>query len=1442
MTPAPPVAIPDMPTGINIPAVDPPQTQGAQPEHPVNGWLSYRASLPEGLPDNAIDALRDKYFNEHVAPQVLQAGYGLEPARQEFMKRTEREGKSSIPRTNVLLKAALASAVALLPQGPMDAEQMSHDAQVEAAKQGIDPRPYEVVGEMLGQAPYWMMGMGAAGEVGAAINVAKAVQRVINVSAGALIQGGYDAAKAPSGQKAIRGMEGAAAGGLMVGAFEGAGSFISKLLEKGASPEEAAAVQKVAIGMASDKEQALAAEAVKSVPDLKEVIQQGVQEQVKSTEAVGTPDVSSVDLMSKRIKVQVRGADGKPYSLGGAVGMRLNDFQKIVDRIGEHLDNGGAVTAVGGDARVVNQFYGMVEEVKAKNGAFDLKLPARNSEGLPTESKNDETIAALKGYQKAAKDKSEELTDESTDTESEDSTDKLMLEMKQKYRISSSNIKSMGYDSDLQRLEVGFHSGHVYSYDNVPQGIYEKLRNYGEDQASAGQYFHDEIRSNPESYPFTKLKSPNLKHELMGPVSTEPAPTDESLEGAAPGGPAGGDVSYKETPLVHRLSGDIPLLQESGAKGGTITPFAGEKPTVMLGPEADRQTLFHENLHGHIGYLGVREDFHDALWDDGAVTKDLANHLMKDYGYMSDPGDLAEEAFTHATSAVRVGDTAKIQELADANSGEADLLRWVTDTSNNLLDLAAQKGDSLHKRTLERRMGAVINRASGQLEDIRNTFRQSGVDISYDKGAFKLNDAGVIHSFPSRSDALTYLETNHVQGLNVPELVDDGLLSDNVPRFDRGLSQPTNTIPPNTSNFPALDEMAAEPKPQGFLLASRYIRPFYDWLSTAAEKQGRQDLWDAFKPIDAQVVSMDNFIRPYAKVLKDTIGKYSKARQSDFFTLFSAAPEDRADVINEFKFSPQEVSHMADFKEQFMDPLHSDLGHDLNDYLRVTLPKLKGGGIDSAFPRFPMLKEFEGQIPHDKSPFQEAIEMGELSPGDTNLSSIAANYLRAGARKVFLNETLNNAAKLVNETNEDGSYKLGLLHQPLARHIEYMRGVPDHSQKVVYSIMSEAIGKINSGLQAVNAKLPANMQIPSISAAPGDVLQKMVLFNYAGQLALRPAILARDVAQYMLTTFPVLGNYSMTGLQKMYPIFKDLKRGTWESEDIYRIPQQYGALIEKSDLQSLGPEGTLLGAAGKWTNKAMSFIQVAHNSNRIAAFWGHEAMAKDALESFLRHGETERLARESGLWFANQGTRNQYLKEAQLLTRGSDLDDISRRIAKEMVETTQWNFKKGANAGIYEYQIGRLFGQYGTWPLNYIEYARRFVQASDKREAAKALTRLVLTHGAVQAAGASAGIDLSSWVFTQPMAYGGGPALQVLTNIPKSLDFESRSGEDARSEIRRAFWPGVLPSFVPGSHAVDQILKGVNSDDHSEFWLRLMGFQPLEGKAALRSQNHLGVN
>ena len=60
----------------------------------------------------------------------------------------------------------------------------------------------------------------------------------------------------------------------------------------------------------------------------------------------------------------------------------------------------------------------------------------------------------------------------------------------QRTPVSSSNIRSIGYDAPTSILEVEFDSGDVYQYFNVPEHVY---RNFLV-ASSHGQFLNDYIR------------------------------------------------------------------------------------------------------------------------------------------------------------------------------------------------------------------------------------------------------------------------------------------------------------------------------------------------------------------------------------------------------------------------------------------------------------------------------------------------------------------------------------------------------------------------------------------------------------------------------------------------------------------------------------------------------------------------------------------------------------------------------------------------------------------------------------------------------------------------------------------------------------------------------------------------------------------------------------
>lgn len=64
--------------------------------------------------------------------------------------------------------------------------------------------------------------------------------------------------------------------------------------------------------------------------------------------------------------------------------------------------------------------------------------------------------------------------------------------------VDSSNLASIGYDSNSLILEIEFNHGGVYQYFDVPENVYEELMNAD----SHGVYFSANIRND---YQYKKI-------------------------------------------------------------------------------------------------------------------------------------------------------------------------------------------------------------------------------------------------------------------------------------------------------------------------------------------------------------------------------------------------------------------------------------------------------------------------------------------------------------------------------------------------------------------------------------------------------------------------------------------------------------------------------------------------------------------------------------------------------------------------------------------------------------------------------------------------------------------------------------------------------------------------------------------------------------------------
>ena len=180
------------------------------------------------------------------------------------------------------------------------------------------------------------------------------------------------------------------------------------------------------------------------------------------------------------------------------------------------------------------------------------------------------------------------------------------------------------------------------------------------------------------------------------------------------------------------------------------------------------------------------------------------------------------------------------------------------------------------------------------------------------------------------------------------------------------------------------------------------------------------------------------------------------------------------------------------------------------------------------------------------------------------------------------------------------------------------------------------------------------------------------------------------------------------------------------------------------------------------------------------------------------------------------------------------IEDAVNKIALETVDLTLWAFWRGTQPLFLRTGIGRVFGQYGLWPLSFLDYMRRLTGklATNPQKATQAMALWIASNYAASSAFSAAGGDVSKWFFISPAGFGGSPHLEMAQAVGRSLE-NSQEGREARKTVLE--YP---MNFIPAYLELKNLTRYINdgSDFFNDDWsltpdaVRIMGMKP-PGKA-----------
>lgn len=392
-------------------------------------------------------------------------------------------------------------------------------------------------------------------------------------------------------------------------------------------------------------------------------------------------------------------------------------------------------------------------------------------------------------------------------------------------------------------------------------------------------------------------------------------------------------------------------------------------------------------------------------------------------------------------------------------------------------------------------------------------------------------------------------------------------------------------------------------------------------------------------------------------------------------------------------------------------------------------------------------KGTRGALPDELKSLAKEFESGELDIFAENAFDRAIELASVLANRRFMKSNLTEAYNLLKKIPDDD------IKRPLSNYLEAIAGVQFGAQK---AMVENAFREMFRGI---------GITIP----AKGRFVERLALnflgFGYSATMAFRPGLAIRNLTQTLQTTWTMFGGTGDLLLEAIG------RAGTRAGRDAAildaAIKLKTGAVMASEDIYAAMPSA--LRTMSDWS---MKLYNSADHWNRAVAYWTGRLRMERALGEYaksikLGRGLTkakDKLMVDSGLFMMDNSVKEVFF---QRLAHGPD--SAARFFGKQAADVTQYLYGRGNQVGWLRTIPGRFVGQFGTWPMWYIDFVRRttanMINSGHPVRAAAFLGRLGIANGAVGLAGAAVGINLWKWAGGTSFFYNGGPAFEAIAGV-----------------------------------------------------------------------------
>ena len=541
-------------------------------------------------------------------------------------------------------------------------------------------------------------------------------------------------------------------------------------------------------------------------------------------------------------------------------------------------------------------------------------------------------------------------------------------------------------------------------------------------------------------------------------------------------------------------------------------------------------------------------------------------------------------------------------------------------------------------------------------------------------------------------------------------------------------------------------------------------------------------------------------------------------RKADDFSLaavirYTEAPE----LKSGFKTGREQF-----FSEHNFNPLEKKIVADIDQLLAFGFDR---AGLDSK-------RQIGGYFPH----FRKMVQQG-FTTDDAWLKRDMPEFLnwiherfRTGEINVYSKDPVLDSLR----------YMRGLLMKehfdPILPEIkaarELIKAKDIRAGRLVDDYIDQAIGKphvsfqkmqgwIQSAANAMGKNVPQHLV--------EDVVNNLVMLSYGATIPFRPALIARNWFQ-AVQTIPARTGWSsfMEGVQRA-----GTKEGWEELIKSGVIPRDQVPIFATSEIWRPG-QLKLTRDLQRLVDRGFKWYKTPDDYGRAMAYFAQKSRVSkhmdDVMQGKIDYETFKQRAKIKTFDPMDEAMFDSYWAAGE---RDRAIDHVAASLARE----THFRYGHANNPSGWNGVAGRLFGQFGTWPVQYKDFIVTGLTRGTTKDKAEFLMNIVGTNYGVVAAGAAVGLNLNNWINFSSLTYTGGPFAQMAVDLVKTQSGSDVEKRLARTNLIRQFptWDDPRSLFVPGSYLLGDIMAGLEEPSLGSGLVRATGIRFLrpEDKTAI---------